>query len=85
MSAFKAKHLGRCGKCHDYIYDGEMIVRMEKPVSWIERRRLIPYSGGRFFVDQKTTQYAHEKCPDIPETKTGYDGMDDIPLERSMR
>ena len=41
---FKAKHLGRCGKCHDYIYDGEMIVRLEEPESWLVRERLIPVS-----------------------------------------
>ena len=64
---FKATYLGRCGKCRDYIYDGEMIVRLETPVSWLERKRLIPNSGGRFFEDKKTTQYAHEVCPkEIP-------------------
>ena len=67
MKAFKATYLGRCGKCRDYIYDGEMIVRLEEPVSWLVRERLIPYGHGRFFEDKKTTQYAHDVCPkEIP-------------------
>lgn len=59
---FVAKHLGRCPHCKRRIVEGQLIVRLEKPVTWIAQKRLIPHSGGRFFVDQLSSQHAHADC-----------------------
>ena len=59
---FKSKHPGRCAICKRRITEGQSIVKLEKPVSWIESKRLIPHGGGMFFTDQKSTQYVHEDC-----------------------
>ena len=53
---------GRCPVCKRRISKGAMIVRLEKPVKWIESKRLIPNSRGRFFTDLQTSQYAHDEC-----------------------
>ena len=58
----KAKHYGTCAICKTRISKGALIVRLEKPVSWIVNNRLIPHGGGRFFVDQRSSQYVHAKC-----------------------
>lgn len=70
---FKSKHdSGRCPICRRRIVKGQLIVRLEKPVSWIEQKKLIPHSGGRFFVDQQSSQYAHGDC--LEEYKEAKDG-----------
>ena len=53
---------GRCGVCRRVISKGASIVRLEKPITWIEQRRLIPRGGGMFFTDRKSTQLAHTQC-----------------------
>ena len=53
---------GRCPVCKRRISKGAMIVRLEKLVQWIEGKRLIPNSRGRFFTDLQTSQYAHDEC-----------------------
>ena len=59
---FKSTLPGRCAICRRPIANGQSIVKLEKPVSWIESKRLIPRGGGRFFTDQKSSQYAHADC-----------------------
>jgi len=59
---FKAKQHGTCAACRGAISAGDMIVRLEKPVEWIECKRLIPRGGGMFFKDLRTSQYAHAEC-----------------------
>ena len=61
---FKAKQYGTCAICRTSISIGALIVRLEKPVSWIERKHLMRNSGGRFFVDQRSSQYVHGDCWD---------------------
>ena len=63
MKAFKSKYnSGRCGFCKRRIVEGQLIVKLEKTVTWIESKRLIPHGGGRFFTDLKTADYAHAEC-----------------------
>ena len=60
---FKSKYnSGRCPVCKRRILADDLIVRLEKTVTWIESKRLIPNSGGRFFTDLKTADYAHAEC-----------------------
>ena len=60
---FKSKYTsGRCPICKLRIVEGQLIVRLDKPVSWIEQKKLVPYGGGRFFTDQKSSQFAHADC-----------------------
>ena len=59
---FKAKQHGTCAICKTRISIGALIVRLEKPIAWIESKRLIPRGGGRFFVDQRSSQYVHGDC-----------------------
>ena len=59
---FKARQHGTCAVCRKAITKRAMIVRLEKPVAWIENKKLIPHGGGRFFVDQRSSQYAHAGC-----------------------
>ena len=60
---FKAKYTsGRCAVCRRRILAGDLIVRLEETVTWIEGKRLIPHSGGRFFTDLKTADHAHAEC-----------------------
>ena len=60
---FKSKYnSGRCPVCKRRILADDLIVRLEKTVTWIESKRLIPHSGGRFFTDLKTADYAHAEC-----------------------
>ena len=68
----KAKHYGTCAICKTRIAIGALIVRLEKPVSWIVSNRLVPHGLGRFFVDQRSSQYAHGDCWD--EYKEAKDG-----------
>ena len=53
---------GRCPVCKRRISKGAMIVRLEKEEEWIESKRMIPNSRGRFFTDLQTSQYAHDEC-----------------------
>jgi hypothetical protein len=72
---FKAKHDGgRCPICRRRISKGALIVRLERVVTWIEQKRLVPNGRGRFFVDQQSSQYAHSKCLD--ERKEAKDGAE---------
>lgn len=60
---FKAKHnSSRCPVCRRRIVAGQLIVRLEKPIAWIEQKKMIPNGRGRFFVDQQSSQYAHNDC-----------------------
>ena len=60
---FKSKYdSGRCPLCKRRISKDDLIQRLEKTVTWIESKRLIPHGGGRFFTDQKTANHAHAKC-----------------------
>ena len=60
---FKASFTsGRCAACRRRILADTFIVKLEKTVTWIESKRLIPRGGGRFFVDQRSSQYAHDEC-----------------------
>ena len=62
---FKSKYdSGRCAvsNCRRRIIKGDLIVRLEKTVTWIESKRLIPHGGGRFFTNLKTANHAHAKC-----------------------
>ena len=60
---FKSKYdSGRCPICKRRISKDALIVRLEKNVTWIESKRLIPNSGGRFFTNLKTSNHAHAKC-----------------------
>lgn len=60
---FKSKYdSGRCAVCKRRILAGALIVRLEKPVPWVVSNRLVPDGGGRFFVDQRSLQYAHGDC-----------------------
>ena len=60
---FKSQYAGaRCPICKRRIAKDASIVRLEKPVTWIESKRLIPHGGGRFFTDLKSSQYAHAEC-----------------------
>ena len=69
---FKAKQHGTCAICRTRITIGTLIVRLEKPVAWIVNNRLKRHSGGRFFVDQRSSQYVHGDCWD--EYKEAKDG-----------
>jgi len=64
---FKAKQHGTCAACRDAISVDDMIVRLQKPVTWIESKRLIPRGGGRFFVDRRSSQYAHAECMEVKD------------------
>ena len=60
---FKSKYdSGRCPICKRRISKDALIVRLEKTVTWIEQKRLVPNGRGRFFTDQKTADYAHAEC-----------------------
>ena len=59
---FKAKEYGTCAICRTRISIGALIVRLEKPIAWIESKRLIPRGGGRFFTAQRSSQYVHGDC-----------------------
>ena len=60
---FKAKHdSGRCPACKKRITKDTPIVRLEKEVTWLEGKRLIPHGRGRFFTDLKSADYAHAEC-----------------------
>ena len=52
----------RCPVCKRRISKGAMIVRLEEEEKWIESKRLIPNSRGRFFTDLQTSWYAHDEC-----------------------
>ena len=59
---FQSKHPGRCPICKLRITEGQSIVKLENPVTWIATKRLIPHGGGRFFTDRQSSQYAHDEC-----------------------
>ena len=72
---FKSKYTsGRCPRCKRRILADDLIVRLDKTVTWIAQQRLIPHGRGRFFTDLKSSQYAHAKCMDKHE-------REQIPLE----
>ena len=75
---FKSKYTsGRCPVCKLRIVEGQLIVRLDKPVSWIERKRLMQNSGGMFFTDQKSSQLAHADClEEYKEAKDAKDGSE---------
>lgn len=58
---------GRCAFCRRRISKGDEIVRLDKVVTWIESKRLVPRGGGRFFTDQQSSQYAHAKCQEAKD------------------
>ena len=60
---FKSKYdSGRCPICRRRISKDALIVKLDKPIVWIEQKRMIPRGGGRFFTDRKESQYVHAKC-----------------------
>ena len=65
---FKAQYnSGRCAVCRNRIVKYTLIVKLEKTATWIESKRLIPNSGGRFFTDLKTADYAHAECMEVQD------------------
>ena len=62
MKSFKSKYnSGRCGICKKRIVEGQLIVKLEKPITWIESK-LIPHGRGKFFRNKRTSEYVHAKC-----------------------